>query len=420
MDFNSFILDAKELISIKSVVDEKQDDAPFGLGVKNALLCFLNIADKMGFKTINYDNYIGEVVYGEGEEIGIIGHVDVVPEGSGWKTNPFELSLLNGVYYGRGILDDKLPLLACLYALKDLKDSKVKVNKKFRLFIGCDEETGWRDAEYLKTVSNFPEYGFSPDGNFPVGYAEKEMCIFEFPFNKLKNFCEFNGGTVINAVCGYASIKSNIEINQKLIKKYRLKANGNKIESFGLSAHGSTPEKGKNAILPILKYLKDMGEDVKDIIDYLFLDKGKISKNKCEQGKITFSPDIVKSDKKGFKILADCRIPAPFSEKEVIKIFDKTTLTYSYSVKHPTMMVDKNGEFVNKMLNSYNTVMKKKEKPVSQGGSTFARVFLKGCAFGPEFPDKKSTIHEPNECVSKEDLLKICDIYNKTIFSLAK
>ena len=98
-NYFEFLSDLENLIACESVLGDASKNAPFGLEVKKALDTFLNIASRMGFETINYDNYIGEVIYGTGEEIGIIGHVDVVPVGNGWNTNPFKLTEKDGFLY---------------------------------------------------------------------------------------------------------------------------------------------------------------------------------------------------------------------------------------------------------------------------------------------------------------------------------
>ncbi|MBO4251153.1 MAG: dipeptidase PepV, partial [Clostridia bacterium] len=83
-----FIKNLGELIAIESVEGKAEKDAPFGAEVKHALTWFLNLAERFGFKTVNYDNYAGEIIYGNGQEIGIIGHLDVVPVGTGWNFPP--------------------------------------------------------------------------------------------------------------------------------------------------------------------------------------------------------------------------------------------------------------------------------------------------------------------------------------------
>ncbi len=421
-NFNDYLTDLKKLISYKSVLSEPQDNAPFGTAIKECLNFFLERAKQMGFETINYDNYAGEVVFGSGEEVGIIGHLDVVPIGIGWETDPFLLTEKNGTYYGRGLADDKTPLLSCLYALKELKDSKKPINKKFRLIVGCDEESGWRDIEYLQTKTTLPEFGFSPDGNFPLTYAEKGIVEVSFSFPKLKHFTDIKGGTVVNAVCDYATVQPlNDNFDLKKLKKYNLSIDENGlIFSKGKSAHGSMPHLGKNALLPLFEYFLDMGEDVKNVLDYLFYDKANLKDIKTEQGVLTLSPDLISQDKDVITITCDCRIPAPLTLEEIMPIFSSFGLDVKTKVRHQPMMVEKDGWFVQTLLNAYNEITGESAVPLSMGGSTFARAFTKGCSFGPQFDNYDNHLHDANERLPKADLIKCYEIYKKAIFDLAK
>lgn len=416
-----FYNDLKNLLSINSVKGNKTPSAPFGEGVKNALRFFLELAASFGFETINYDDYCGEVVYGEGQEIGIIGHLDVVPVGAGWKYPPFSLTQDNGYLIGRGIADDKGPMLSVLYALKELKDSKIKCNKKFRLFVGCDEETGWQDVEYLKTKTTIPEYGFSPDGDFPVGYAEKGVFYVKTVLPRFKNFKDLKGGTVINAVCDSAQVTATSEniLKGKDLKRYGLEKVGDTVYAKGVAAHGSAPHLGKNAFLPILRLMQDCGEDVGDIIDYLFRDKWKLSEMENEQGKITLSPDLTRETDIGTELICDCRVPAPFTENDLLAVIKKAPFKVTAEMHHVPVMVLKDGKFVNTLLNAYNAYADKKGLPISMGGSTFARVFEKGCAFGPEFPEENNHIHEADERIKETHFIKMHEIYKKALFDLA-
>ena len=99
---DAMIEDIRELVRIDSVEKPSEDDAPFGQGVKKALHKALEISEKLGFKTKNLDNFIGYASYGEGEDyVGAIGHLDVVPEGEGWKHPPFSGYMEDGVIYSR-------------------------------------------------------------------------------------------------------------------------------------------------------------------------------------------------------------------------------------------------------------------------------------------------------------------------------
>ena len=75
----------------------------------------------MGFATRNCENYIGyaELAGADPEKyLATICHVDVVPVGNGWTADPFKMRIQDGWLLGRGVADDKGPMVATLYALK--------------------------------------------------------------------------------------------------------------------------------------------------------------------------------------------------------------------------------------------------------------------------------------------------------------
>lgn len=424
-NFENYYKDLQKLISFESVLSNPTLRSPFGENIRKTLDFFLSLAKNMGFEVIDYDGYAGEVAFGSGQEIGIIGHLDVVPIGIGWNTDPFTLTEIDGILYGRGVSDDKAPLLSCLYALNELKNSGKPINKRFRLIVGCDEESGWRDLAYILTKTTLPEYGFSPDGNFPISYAEKGIVEVSFSIPSFKNFKSVKGGTVVNAVCDKVSItplKSAYSagmVDKRLLNKYGLSLNDKgEIESFGKSAHGSTPHLGKNAILPLLNYLLECGEQVQSLIDCLFLDKFGVQKMQTEQGLVTLSPDLIKEVGDRIVITCDCRIPAPLTLADLMPIFEKFNLGVTTKERHTPVMVEKDGAFVQTLLNAYNHFTGENAQPISQGGSTFARAFSKGCAFGPKFSDHIDNIHDANENVPISYLKKSYDIYKKAIFDL--
>ncbi len=419
-DFSLFIESLKKLISFKTVKEAPMSLAPFGNQNRLALEYVLSLAESFGFKTINYDGYGGEVYFGEGEEIGIIGHLDVVPEGHGWNTDPYELTLKDGVYYARGVADDKGPTLACLFALKELKDLGVSPKVRFRLFFGVNEESGWKDVEYLKTKTCFPKKGFSPDGNFPVIYAEKGPARIDFFIPILTEITEFSTGVnVANAVPSYAFLKGKID--RSIANELGLKINGDKIESFGVAAHGSKPSLGKNAVKPLFEYLnKQTSGAYKDIIDNLFNDKAGIGKIGNETGYATFSPNLVKILGEEIVVSVDFRVPAKLDLDDFIPILNSFNLKYEIKSYRKPHYVDPKEPFVETLLSAYNKVTKRNDSAVTCSGATFSSVFEKGVAFGGEFPWSNTKIHEPNENFSEKDFLLLYEIYKTAIFELAK
>ncbi len=83
------------LLRINSERDDSKADEkhPFGPGPVKALEHFLALAERDGYKTRNIDNYAGDFEFGQGDEVlGIFAHLDVVPAGSGWDTDPYGTS----------------------------------------------------------------------------------------------------------------------------------------------------------------------------------------------------------------------------------------------------------------------------------------------------------------------------------------
>lgn len=97
------------LASIKSVSDEKSVVKPFGQGCMDVLECMLEKGNIQGFKTRNYENYIGciEFDHGASDSIGLWSHLDVVPEGEDWLTPPYSPTIKDGFLFGRGVGDNK-------------------------------------------------------------------------------------------------------------------------------------------------------------------------------------------------------------------------------------------------------------------------------------------------------------------------
>ena len=171
------------LIAIPSVLDESAatEDLPFGPEPKRALDWLLEEGRKAGMIVKNIDNMAGHIEMGEGEElIGILCHVDVVPAGSNWTYEPFDGTVVDGKLFGRGAIDDKGPTIAAWHAMKMVKDSGITMNKRVRLIIGTDEESGFRCVRRYFEKEEMPTIGFAPDADFPIINAEKGIASIVF------------------------------------------------------------------------------------------------------------------------------------------------------------------------------------------------------------------------------------------------
>ncbi|HVG25311.1 MAG TPA: M20/M25/M40 family metallo-hydrolase, partial [Thermoanaerobaculia bacterium] len=96
--------------------------------------------------------------------LGLVVHGDVVPaEVEAWSSHPYAAEVTDGIITGRGVADDKGPLVQALLAMKALKESGVKRTHAIRLLVGSEEESSANEmAEYLKT-HNAPDYSLVLD-----------------------------------------------------------------------------------------------------------------------------------------------------------------------------------------------------------------------------------------------------------------
>lgn len=237
---SSMIEDIKAIVRIDSVESEAFDNAPFGAGVKLALDTTLKICERLGFQTRNIDNYIGYTQYGVGDDyICAIGHLDVVPVGEGWKHPPFSAYEENGYIYSRGILDNKGPIMTCLYGLLAIKELGIKLSKPIRIIFGCDEESGFEDLKYYLSKEKAPLMGFTPDCKFPVVYGERGRALIEIREKDIKKFYDMVNTYFMNAKANGERLGLDFQDNEfgmSEIRNYSLKyVNNQNVFSFALS-----------------------------------------------------------------------------------------------------------------------------------------------------------------------------------------
>ena len=407
--FNNCVETLKKWLKIKSVKTAPEINAPFGEGVKKMLETALKDAENLGFKTVNYDNFIGEVVFGEGGDkdgLAVLCHLDVVPGGDEnlWSHSPYGAIVDGDKLFARGIEDDKGPAATCLYALKKLKDEGFLPRRKIKLIFGCDEESGWGCVEHYNKVAVMPSVGFSPDGDFPVIYSEKGIYHIKYAFPLSPAVSSVSGGDRVNVVPDKAQVE------------YK---NGRIVRFSGKTAHGSTPYLGDNAVK---KAVYDMVENgAFDIKNYSALfENGALFKDLAdESGALTFSPDVITSDGENIYFDVDVRYPSQI-DFAVIEARLESIGKFTVSEHKKPLFVDKNSELVTTLNGIYNKLSGRNETPVTTGGGTYARALENGVAFGPLPLDAGGRAHMPDEFMTFSELKLCFDAYYLAIKELSK
>lgn len=440
--------DLKGLIQINSELttfDPKRTEAPFGEGIDEALTYMLNLGKRDGFQTLNADHYAGHIEYGTQDEyVGMVGHLDVVPAGSGWSFPPYGAVIHDGKMYGRGTEDDKGPTLAAYYAMKILKDLNVPLSKRIKLVLGTDEETQWRCVKHYFT--QFPEQpvaGFIPDSEFPLTYGEKGILKVTVRGNvKKTQLVSFNAGLRDNMVPDNAvavvtdiSLKSHFE---NFLAKNNYQGNASvdnnllKLSIDGKSAHGSTPEEGINAAYLMVHFFNEVGitNAFVDAINTYLLDDPKgvkigIDYHDEEMGPVTLNAGVFILEKEAFEIILNPRYPNGVDSDEFVRkiklAFESLGLSVELGKHQKLLYVDPKSEMIEKLMNVYIKYSKDVDaKPQTTGGGTFARAMKNSVAFGPHFPGKPSYIHQKDEYIILDDFFMSIAIYADALYQLAK
>jgi len=452
------LTDTQQLLQIKSVLDESAatETAPLGTGVKAALDYMLDLGAKDGFTVKEVDHVAGHIEMGQGEELlGILCHVDVVPEGDGWSSDPYGAEIREGKIYARGAIDDKGPTMAAYYAMKVIKELDLPLNKRVRMIIGTDEESDWRCVDRYFEVEEMPTLGFAPDADFPIIYAEKgiwDFAIVQPPAIHVEkaavNVLEFSSGRRMNMVPDYAiatvetaqtaELKQDYELflhKHSLTGKSEIKQNKITFELEGVSAHGMEPKNGVNAGLFLASFLADLQVDEHAktyftfIRDYLFEDsrgnKLGIAYHDEITGDLTINAGkFIYSKGKDSSIGFTMRYPVTFDwekGKETLTAkllkFQWRVESFSNSMPHH---VDQDSFLVQTLQKVYEEETGEKAELLSIGGGTYARSLKAGVAFGPLFPGSEDIAHQKDEYIEIEDMLKAAAIYAHAIYELAR
>jgi len=446
-------------VAVPSLASHKPDaepGKPFGPECRRVLDIALEDAKRLGFEVDNVDGYAGAVQFGSGEKtMGMLCHLDVVPAGDGWTYPPFELTVADGKMIGRGTMDDKGPAVAALFAMRAVRDSGLKMKDGVRLILGCDEETGMQDMRYYAKHRQMPDYGFSPDAEFPVINIEKGGLSIKL--NKRTGgedgaqipVYELYAGEAPNVVPGKAHAVvglQNISFEELSTKCAEMCGDGvtqlnvtdlgdgkAKIESIGRSAHASTPDLGINAAGMLLIALDKLGAGggSKDAIHVLAEKIGLKGDGSGlgmavadeESGALTSNLGILRYDGDEFIVMLDNRVPIC---GDPVMLLGNCTLavapaglavsTRGYRGPHH---VPADSLIVQGLLAAYHEVTDLPAYAFAIGGGTYSRMMPNTVAFGFNFPGDADPCHMPDESVEITKFVMSVKIFAHAIARLA-
>ncbi|MCL1895607.1 MAG: Sapep family Mn(2+)-dependent dipeptidase [Clostridiales bacterium] len=423
----------------------------------------------------------GEIEAACEETLGIPVHLDVVPAGDGWTHDPWAGEICDGRIYGRGTADNKGAVAAVYYAMKALKEAGYIPSRNVRLILGLDEESGWDGLDRYFEQAPPPDLGFAPDSDFPIINGEMGMMVFEIAkkfepgYESGLSLRSVTGGNAPNMVpdrCrailvyddgqdsgkGKKSAKKKAALAEKeaakrtkafgLVReavagfrgrtgaKLSCKGVGNALEvsAQGVSAHGATPEKGLNAISVLMEFLCALplaNESVRDFVDFYYTAIGHETDGKSLgiamrdglSGPLIVNAGMIDLGREAAVLTVNVRYPVSKKEEDVYDALrpalDKNGLGVVKVSGIAPLYYAPDEPFIKTLMEVYQGITGDTEShPIVIGGGTYARAIPHAVAFGPRFPGEEEVMHQKDEYISLDSLMKAAHIYADAILRL--
>ena len=309
--------------------------------------------------------------FGEGVHLCFAGHVDVVPAGDNWDTNPFVPVIKEGKIYARGTQDMKSGVAAFVQTCKEVES----FDGTLSILLTSDEEGDAKYGtvimlEHLKSQGKLPEY-----------------CVVAEPT------CETAFGDAIKigrrgSINGYLTIQ-------------------------GRQGHAAYPEKAINPVHQLAPILE------------------KIAGIPLDNGDDDFAPSqMVITDIRGgmevtnvtpgsLKLMFNVRNSTKTTQEDIRLHIDKCFDGLDYSLEltqgsYP-FVTTRDSQVVKHLASSIQQVTGLDTKLSTAGGTSDARFMG---AFGidvVEFGVINDTIHAPNECTSIQEVEKLAEVFTSLV-----
>lgn len=304
------------------------------------------------------------------------GHIDVVPAGENWDSDPFTPTLKDGFVYARGTQDMKSGVCAFLQACKSI-DS---FDGTLSILLTSDEEGDAKYGtievlKYLKESGNLPTYALIAEPT-----------------------CEELFGDTIK-------IGRRGSINGKLTLK-------------GLQGHAAYPHKTVNPIHQIAPLLTHLCAHFFDEGDEFFAPSQMVITDIRSGYEVTnLTPDSLKLM---FNVRNSTKTSVDDIKNYIDTIFDN--LEYELTIKQSAkpFLTDKNSKIVKNLQNAIEQELNAIPKLSTGGGTSDARFFGEFNIPCIEFGVKNDTIHAPNERCSLGEVEKLTDVFISLIKNFKK
>ncbi|MDR2599477.1 MAG: Sapep family Mn(2+)-dependent dipeptidase [Oscillospiraceae bacterium] len=451
---DEMISDLSKLIEINSVRSKSEPGAPFGQNSRKALTLAEEMLEKRGFKATVFNDMIVTAETGpEKPLVAVLAHLDIVDAGEGWSTNPFELVVKDGKLFGRGVMDNKGPSIAAMYALYCINEINPKLKHGVQIILGTAEETGFDDIKQYMENNEMPPYVFSPDAEFPVINTEKGNFVptFNAKWEKdttLPRIISITGGKTPNIIPNRAEAIiegiSKVDVEtfcEKFTKKTgvtlsieKVKGDTITIQAEGLAAHASLPERANNAQTALIEMLASMPFAKSEGFGYLcalnkLFPHGDyrgtaigIDMEDEISGRTTVNFGVLRFDEYEFSGNFDSRTPICADDVDIMDIIRKALEKEGLNISHVKFMhghhTPKDNPLVQTLLKVFTEYTGKEAVARSLGGLTYVHGIPGGVAFGCAYQEDDNKVHGANEFIKLEQLITSAKMFTLTLVDM--
>ncbi len=443
------------LVAIPSTAGPAEPGKPFGAGPAAALAAAVELARRWGLEAADIEGYVAAAdLNGRDTALHILGHLDVVDGGEGWMvTDPFVPRVVDGMLYGRGVSDDKGPVVAALMAMRAVKELGIPLKHNARLIMGADEESGSSDIAYYYQRHPYAPYVFSPDADFPLIHVEKGLYRPAFekrwpPGAALPRVSALSGGVRVNVVPHQAEAVveglSAVLVSELAAQaaretgaRFQVRAEGQaaRILCTGTGGHAAEPQKANNAITALLTLLAALplasggSTEAVRALHRLFPhgDLGGralgVAQSDEISGPLTLALTLLTLDETGARGRFDSRTPLCANRENCRRQAETALAAHGFAVTgheemDPPHHTPADSTLVETLLDCYEAYTGQKGQCKAIGGSTYVHGIPGGVAFGCTMPGFVSNLHGPDERMPVQDLMLSAKMFAEAIIRL--
>ena len=281
-----------------------------------------------------------------------------------------------------------------------------------------------------KETEELPVMAFTPDADYPVIFSEKRLVNLKLTRNLQADSAKWTlamakGGNVVNQVPDSA---------QLLLQRGEEQIH---LQGKGMAAHGSVPEIGENAIDDLMKKLTqhscfaECSETLKAFaafyMEHLYASwDGRgfdVCCNDRELGRSTFNTALLYGDEEKIQLTLDCRFPASLDVETPLQKMkeagERSSILVEVVKNKPGLFMPKDHPLVETLQKVYEVETGERCAPIAIGGGTYAKTLPNTVAFGPIFPGCQNRIHETDEFITVDELMKDAGMITRAMCELA-